>query len=171
MTALASPGAEWFESWLECVRDFGEEFCHGSGQWTIQDFGPDRRSFDALLEEIRVQSDPARTLPPGRVHSDYYWVAEGATMIGFLALRHSINTPFLNTLGGHIGFSIRPAYRGQGHASRALGLVLPRARELGLDRLLLTCDEDNIGSARTIQSQGGILETVLDGMQRYWIML
>lgn len=87
-------------------------------------------------------------------------------MIGFLALRHSIDTEFLRTRGGHIGYSIRPAYRRQGHGSRALALALPRARALGLDKVLLTCDERNVGSARTIESQGGVFQNVIDGKRR-----
>ncbi|MGA7687708.1 MAG: GNAT family N-acetyltransferase [Jiangellales bacterium] len=169
MTRLAEPGPELFETWLECVRDFGEEFRHGSGESMVAEFGPDRRSFDALLEVMRSQSDPATALPDRLVACDYFWVMQRATMIGFLALRHSIDTEFLRTRGGHIGYSIRPAYRRQGHGSRALGLALPRARELGLDRVLLTCDDDNVGSARTIESQGGVFESVIDTKKRYWI--
>jgi predicted acetyltransferase len=171
VTALVVPGPHWFETWLECVRDFGEEFRHGSGESMVADFGPDRRSFDALLELIRIQSDPAMVLPDRLVACDYFWVTQGTTMIGFLALRHSIDTEFLRTRGGHIGYSIRPAYRRQGHGSRALGLALPRARELGLDRVLLTCDDDNVGSARTIESQGGVFENAIDAKMRYWIEL
>ncbi|MFI2707699.1 GNAT family N-acetyltransferase, partial [Nocardioides sp. CER28] len=69
------------------------------------------------------------------------------------------------------GYSIRPSYRRQGHASRALGLALERAREIGLDRVLITCDEDNLGSARTIESQGGVFESMCGIKRRYWISL
>lgn len=171
MTALATPGPQWFATWLECVGDFGEEFRHGSGESMVPQFGPDRRSFNRLLDVVRVESGVAAPPPTGRVACDYFWVTQGPTMIGFLALRHSIDTEFLCTYGGHIGYSIRPAYRRQGHASRALGLALPLARDLGLEAVLLTCDDDNLGSARTIESQGGVLENVIDAKRRYWIDL
>ncbi len=171
MTTLAIPAPDWFATWTECVRDFGEEFRHGSGESMVEGFGPDQRSFDRLLDVVRAESGVDGALPTGRVACDYFWVTQGPTMIGFLALRHSIDTEFLRTRGGHIGYSIRPAYRRQGHGSRALGLALPLARDLGLEAVLLTCDEGNVGSARTIESQGGVLENVVDATRRYWIDL
>ena len=170
MTEIAVPTTDLLDAWLDCVADFGGGSMDGSGDWQVPGLGPDRSSFDALLEAISRESDTSRDLPDGHVHSDYYWITDGADepeMLGFIAVRHSIDTEFLRTLGGHIGYSIRPSRRRQGHASRALGLALVRARELGLDRTLLTCDIDNVGSARTIESQGGVFESVLDGKRRY----
>jgi predicted acetyltransferase len=89
-------------------------------------------------------------------------------MVGFLALRHEL-TPWLLEEGGHIGYSVRPARRGHGHATRALALAVRRAAELGLDRVLLTCDEPNVPSARTIERNGGAYEDTRNGKRRYWI--
>ena len=89
-------------------------------------------------------------------------------MVGFLALRHAL-TAWLLEEGGHIGYSVRPSRRGQGHATRALGLAVRRSAELGLDRVLLTCDEDNVASARTIERNGGVYEDTRNGKRRYWI--
>ncbi len=102
--------------------------------------------------------------------SDYWWITHDHEVVGFLAIRHRLNEWLLEE-GGHIGYSVRPSRRRQGHASRALGLALLRARDLGLDRVLVTCDEDNVGSARTIESQGGIFEDARKGKRRYWIAL
>ena len=117
-------------------------------------------------------ADPAYDLPEDRVHCDYYWITDGAgadeEVVGFLALRHAL-TAWLLEEGGHIGYSVRPSRRGQGHASRALGLAVRRAAELGLDRVLLTCDEDNLASARTIERNGGVYEDTRNGKRRYWI--
>lgn len=169
MTALATPSPDRYDAWLACVRDFGEARRDGSGDWQVPGFGPDQRSFDALLRVAALEADPRSVLPEGRVHCDYYWVTEGEELIGFVAVRHSIDTEHLRLRGGHVGYSIRPSYRRAGHATRALGLALDRARELGLDRVLLVCDDDNVGSARTIEKQGGVLHDVLDGRRRYWI--
>ena len=171
MTTLSLPSPDLYDAWLDCIRDFGGGPRDGSGDWQVANFGADRASFETLLALTRLESDRTRSLRSGHVHSDYYWVTQGAEMIGFLALRHSIDTDFLRTEGGHIGYSIRPSHRRQGHASRALGLALERARELALARLLLTCDEDNVASARTIQAQGGVFESVCHGKRRYWIEL
>jgi predicted acetyltransferase len=55
-----------------------------------------------------------------------------------------------------------------------LRAVLPNARALGLDRVLVTCDDENLASARTIERCGGVLEEVRDTelghTRRYWIV-
>jgi predicted acetyltransferase len=74
-----------------------------------------------------------------------------------------------------IGFGVRPSARRRGLARWSLAAVLPRARSLGLGRVLVSCDDDNFASARTIEANGGVLEDVRrleDGPKRlYWIDL
>jgi predicted acetyltransferase len=90
-------------------------------------------------------------------------------VIGFLARRHG-PTPWLLE-GGHIGCSVRPGSRHRGHASRALALALVRAADLGLERVLHTCDEENLASRRTIEGNGVVYGDTRNGRQRYWIDL
>jgi predicted acetyltransferase len=91
-------------------------------------------------------------------------------------LRHTLNAR-LREFGGHIGYEIRPSARGRGHATQALHLALERAWDLGLERVLLTCDVVNLGSRRVIEKGGGVLEgefTVpghAEPIRRYWIPL
>jgi len=74
---------------------------------------------------------------------------------------------------GHIGDSIRPSERRKGYATAMIGLALKEAKALGIDRVLMCCDKENIGSAKSIMKNGGVLENevVVDGVveQRYWI--
>jgi predicted acetyltransferase len=95
-------------------------------------------------------------------------------VLGAISLRHTL-TDFLLRAGGHVGYGIRPAARRRGLATWALGAMLPEARALGIDRLLVTCNADNAGSARTIEKNGGeledIRETELGLTRRYWIGL
>lgn len=89
--------------------------------------------------------------------------------VSFLAIRHRLND-FLLELGGHIGYSVRPSRRREGHAGAALALAVREARDhLDLRHVLVTCDEDNVASLRTIESTGGILEDTRQGKRRYWI--
>ena len=88
--------------------------------------------------------------------------------LGFLALRLSLNDK-LFVEGGHIGYSIRPSQRRKGLAKLQLELGLAEARKQGLERVVITCDEDNEASRRTILSAGGVYENTIDRSQRYWI--
>ncbi len=82
---------------------------------------------------------------------------------------------FLLMMGGHIGYEIRPSRRKQGYGTEILRLGLEKAKELGLQRVLVTCDEDNIGSKKIIEHNGGKFENaiVMEGdtvkKLRYWI--
>ncbi len=82
-------------------------------------------------------------------------------------MRHHLNELLLAE-GGHVGFSVRPSRRREGHATRALQLGLDHIAGLGVERVLVTCDDANEGSRRTIEAAGGVLEDVRP-LRRYWI--
>jgi predicted acetyltransferase len=173
VTDLALPDPRLHASWAACVRDFGEERMDGSGDWHLpagwqDDLG--ERGCRAAVHELLPYADPTRALPDDRVHCDYYWITDGdpAAVVGFLALRHRLNA-FLLEEGGHIGYSVRPSRRREGHATRALALAVRRAAELGIDQVLVTCHEDNEPSRRTIERNGGRYEDSRKGQRRYWI--
>ena len=95
-------------------------------------------------------------------------------MVGAMNIRHDLND-YLLKYGGHIGDGIRPSERRKGYATEMIQLALEECRKLGLTRVLMTCDKNNIGSAKSIIRNGGILENeVLEEgsiKQRYWIAL
>lgn len=108
--------------------------------------------------------------------STFFLASPRGELLGITRLRHRLN-PSLKIEGGHIGYAVRPSARRQGCATRQLALVLDRAREIGLARVLVTCDDDNTGSARTIEKNGGVLEDKRTSphsdklIRRYWIDL
>jgi predicted acetyltransferase len=91
-------------------------------------------------------------------------------------IRHRLNE-FLAREGGHIGYSVRPSERRKGYATRMLQMALQKCAEMGLEKVLIACDKENIGSAKVIMNNGGVLESeITDGslaevVQRYWIDL
>lgn len=96
------------------------------------------------------------------------WWVDGDEYLGRLSIRHAL-TDLLREFGGHIGYVVRPSARRQGNASAMLAVALPIARGLGIDPALLTCDADNAGSRRVIESNGGVFEDQHDDKLRFWV--
>ncbi len=150
------------------AAEFGGEHIDGSAM--------DRRTVDELRDseafEVWIREQEAHErgegVPEGWVSSSLRWIAQGDEILGTIRLRHQLNELLLRD-GGHIGYAVRPTARRRGVASRALALMLEECRARGISRVLLTCDDDNLASARTIEANGGVLEDVLDGTRRYWI--
>ena len=113
-----------------------------------------------------------RDLPEGFVPSTFLVAEVDGALVGRVSLRHELNE-FLLREGGHVGYAVRPAHRGHGYARRMLAAGLDLLRARGVDRVLVTCDDDNLASRRTIEACGGELEDVhRDGdraTRRYWI--
>jgi predicted acetyltransferase len=97
-----------------------------------------------------------------------FWYVDADRYLGSIRVRHRL-TPGLLEEGGHIGYDVRPTARLQGHATAMLAAALDYARSLGLDRVLLTCDEHNVGSRRVIEANGGMYEDSRAGNRRYWV--
>ena len=110
----------------------------------------------------------------GRVPAETFMLIrkEDNKLIGMINIRLDLNEELL-LHGGHIGYGIRPTERRKGYNSYQLYLALKFCQEKGLDRVLLTCDKDNLGSAKTIQNNYGVLENEIEEddiiLQRYWI--
>ncbi|PJM91816.1 GNAT family N-acetyltransferase [Streptomyces sp. CB01373] len=176
MAELSAPTSQLQSSWL-AARDEWPPGAHqdGTGLRLASDADLDSPGvFSEWVERLQQQSDRSAAVGEGRVHATHWWIVEGDNYLGAIDLRHYLNA-FLLDVGGHIGYSIRPSFRRRGLATWALGAVLPEARALGLDRVLVTCDDDNIGSARSIERNGGVLEDVRTTnagiKRRYWITL
>lgn len=175
MTELLRPDVSYARAWSAMMADFGGwDEAHGSGYWVFDEKPPyeepDCAAFVAgvLAAEGADRGDRGAGMPKGRVANTHFWIADGDDLVGYLHLRHNLNAWLLEE-GGHIGYSVRPARRRQGHATRALALGVRRAGELGIDRVLVTCDTDNAQSARTIEAGGGVFEDVRNAKSRYWI--
>ncbi|MEI8067208.1 MAG: GNAT family N-acetyltransferase, partial [Actinomycetes bacterium] len=120
------------------------------------------------LENDRI----GRNLAEGRVTATFLIAEAEGHLIGRSSIRHELND-FLFNVGGHIGYGVRPEFRRRGYATEILKQSLEMIRKLGVNEVLITCDDENIGSAKVIESQGGILENRVEFegtlKRRYWI--
>lgn len=97
-------------------------------------------------------------------------------LVGMTQVRHRFND-YLEKYAGHIGYSVRPSERRKGHAKEMLRMTLPFCREIGLQKVLITCNDGNIGSERTILANGGVYESTIyesnenQSLKRFWITL
>lgn len=125
----------------------------------------------ARLERQRL----GKSVRPGWVPSTFLLAVVGPDVVGRVSIRHQLNG-FLLQWGGHIGYGVRPAFRRRGYATTILKLSLGIAHQLGLEQVLVTCDDTNIASATVIERCGGRLEDIVPGeaadcppKRRYWI--
>lgn len=168
---LVEPSLELKTEFLDFAREVKRE---GRSQQEMID--------DALVDfagyvRRRLEWSRGRRLPAGWVPSSEYWLCgDDGTVLGFGSLRHSLNSA-LERFGGHIGYYIRPTARQKGYGAAILQQMLEKARRLGLKRVLITCDDDNLASARIIEKNGGILRDTIQNAghdvptRRYWIDL
>jgi predicted acetyltransferase len=159
----------------EKVADYVQEFRIESPEHINGAFGlVQSKSYEDWI--VKVKKDISNP-DIGQVRAtQYIGIREtDGKVIGVIQLRHQLND-FLLNFGGHIGYSVRPSERRKGYASTMLQLCLAEAKNLNINRVLITCDEDNVGSAAVIENAGGVLEDVRDAddgtrKKRYWITL
>ena len=160
---------EWAEMIGEWKRDQEVNHTNRSPRSIFKNDYPD---FEQYLEHLDDKGDK-----PGRVPGTTLFLldTERNRLLGAVNIRHYLNEGLLRE-GGHIGDGIRPSERRKGYATKMIGLALEECRKLGIERVLMTCDKVNIGSAKSIMNNGGVLENeVIDDegnlVQRYWIDL
>lgn len=130
-------------------------------------------TFDDYVERIKGFSKGVR-MQAGYVPESTYWLVEGDEYIGRVSIRHELNDKLFK-IGGHIGYDIRPSKRLRGYGTEILRLGLEKAKELGIKKVLITCDKDNIASKKIIESNGGVFENEYEtgdgepNKLRYWI--
>ena len=114
-----------------------------------------------------------RNLPVRHVPGTFLVAEVAGEIVGRTSVRFRLNE-FLSEQGGHIGYCVLPEHRRRGYATEILRQSLIIARAAGVDRVLVTCDQDNAGSRTVIESCGGVLDSIVtvDGKHpvlRFWI--
>ncbi len=150
---LVFPSLKDKVEWLEYIKEFYLT-------------NPESKPLDFKIGDdyevwLKTKQDERKgnNLEKGRVPSTVYFLKreEDNKIVGHISIRHSISTDFLATVGGHIGYGIRPSERGKGYATMGLRLALKECNKLGIKNVLLTCKSNNLASAKCIQKNGGRL--------------
>ncbi|MBI4558770.1 MAG: GNAT family N-acetyltransferase [Candidatus Hydrogenedentes bacterium] len=168
---LVEPAESLREAFLEMDGEYW-----AAGEVCDRDFERCDGNFPMYLRHLAEQSQREFTYD-GLVPQTTFWLMHtGGTLLGTSRLRHYL-TAQLEHEGGHIGYSIRPMQRRKGYGALILALTMEQARATGLRRVLVTCNKENVASARVILKNGGVLESEVVSMRsgkpvsRYWIEL
>ena len=164
---LVAPTPEHKEAALEYKQEHinnNEKHIHGSEGYIHAE------DYESWLEKITLSQT---IVPPEIVTGTTYFAIVDGKIIGTISIRHYLNDKLLKT-GGHVGYGVRPSFRRKGYGKKMLALALEKCRALGIEKVLVTCDKDNIASAKTIINNGGVFEdehAEENGniVQRYWI--
>ena len=129
----------------------------------------DYHDFDNYCANLAIKDTSGGLVPD----STFFCLdADRNIMVGAVNIRHYLNESLLLN-GGHIGDGVVPSERRKGVATAMIGLALEECKKLGIEKVLMVCDKNNIGSAKSIVNNGGVLENeiTVDGVteQRYWI--
>ena len=170
---LIKPTVEYAEQ----IREYRQEFLDRGD--SMDGCGSLRRIEDPFeyIKKCRDYESPD-TIPEGRVLATQFLLVRESDnkLIGMIQIRHYFND-YLSKFGGHIGYSVRPSERQKGYAKKMLAMAIPYCKELGIEKVLITCIYSNIASEKTIRSCGGIYEsTVFEpdegvNLKRFWIEL
>lgn len=168
MCFLTEPSVQYKDSYLAAVREL-----QGEGKRLDDNIRFLSENFAAFVERSLQQKDRSQ-LVSGRVPNADFWLIDNGEFVGRLNLRYELDADLLK-FGGHIGYEVRPSRRKQGYGTRILHLGLEKAKAAGIHNVLVTCDENNIGSKKIIEHNGGQFENAvhIDGSAikklRYWI--
>lgn len=160
------------ENYERQIRDMLEEW-YATGEkivpYAIRRL--DYHDFKYYIDNLEVKNPPENYV----TDSTFFCIDDDRDIVvGAVNIRHYLNEQLLFD-GGHIGDGVRPSERGKGIGTQMISLALEECKKLGIYRVLMVCDKDNIASAKSIINNGGVLEneTEVDGeiQQRYWIDL
>lgn len=145
---LILPDIRYKTEYIDALKEFRQEndlFFSRKQLYQSYDLHDLDHDFDRIILQPFRDSAAGIDLPEGFVPQSEYWMVQNNEYIGAIHIRHGL-TPFLETEGGNLGYEIRPSKRGHGYAKLAAQMGLHKAAELGLNRVIITCNAMNTPS-------------------------
>ena len=169
---LAKPDLTFFEQY----NDMMEEWVDSHTQIAPWFLDKPIATIEEFAELIRLLDNCEHGIVDKRfaTTSSYFVIDENRKLIGATSLRHYLTVEGYQTWG-HIGYGVRPSERRKGYAVQMLKMMLELAQEKKIYKVLIGVHDSNIGSWKTVEKCGGVLEnTVLvsndeEPIRRYWI--
>lgn len=159
------------------IKEYRQEFLDAGD--SMDGCGPLRRHEDPeeYIKVCREYEDPT-TVPSHLVPATQFFFIRVSDnkLVGMIQVRHRFND-YLEKYAGHIGYSVRPSERHKGYAKEMLKMTLPFCKESGIEKVLVSCIDGNIGSEKTILANGGVYESTVHepddnvDLKRFWISL
>jgi predicted acetyltransferase len=166
MIQLVKPLIKYKDSFFEAIEEFEKEE-KGYSEF----FDEYKNKFDDFILKLE-NAEKGIGLEEGYVPYTYMFLVDDNKYIGTVTIRHKLNE-VLEKEGGHIGYDIRPSMRRKGYGTEILKLSLPIAKQIGLNRVMLTCDDNNIASWKIMEKNGAVIDEKYDYKgrykRRYWI--
>ncbi|MEG0753467.1 MAG: GNAT family N-acetyltransferase [Angelakisella sp.] len=167
---LVLPSEDFKEKVLNYKADFIKNSDSMDGTAGLENAQTFEEWFDAWKDNLSEETVHDGLVPA----TTFLAVNENDDIVGMIDIRHRLNNSLMN-FGGHIGYSVIRPQRQKGIATRMLALALDECMKLNIFKVLITCDKENVASAKTIMNNGGILENEIQEenrvTQRYWIEL
>lgn len=167
---LIIPSEKFYQSYADAIAEYKINHIK-----TYEFIDTSRSELFLQFEDFRL----GRNLPKNYVKGTFLWLVDNNEFIGEISIRHNL-TDALSRFGGNIGYGVRYSKLNMGYGTIMLSKTLRYAKEfIGLSKVLITCNDDNFGSIRIIEKNGGVLQNkiinIIDGVERmtrrYWIFI
>lgn len=164
---LIRPHQKFIQSYMEAIEE--DEMFRPHGEILFSD--------PETIIERSYNLEHGIHLPINYVKATTFWLIDKEKFIGEINIRHELNSSLMN-YGGNIGYEIRQSECCKNYGTKMLSMALIYCKEtLNLNKVLITCDDDNIGSIKVIENNGGVLENKVKNSlsrgnvitRRYWI--
>ncbi|QUH27658.1 GNAT family N-acetyltransferase [Vallitalea guaymasensis] len=154
---LVEPSILYRDSFLEFIEDVKE-----TGYESYELYTKAEEDFNEFIKDL-LDSSKGINIPEGWIPCSSFWLVDDVgEVIGVIRIRHSVDSEFLQMIG-HIGYEIKSTHRNKGYGSKLLELGLVEARKLGLEEVIITCNENNIGSRKIIEKfKGKYIKSIFD---------